>query len=77
MELLIVANGRSYFSLPVFLTPSGPGQQCSAEGEADGGIGECFWVDHHGLGLIMHPHLEMPELVDSPNHSIDRPQEAF
>lgn len=38
MGLLIVANGRSYFSLPVFLTPSG--QQCSAEGDVDGGIGE-------------------------------------
>lgn len=50
----------------------------SKEVEKDGGVSEyCCWVNHLGLGLIMHPHLEMPELEEPQNRSPGRPQDAF
>lgn len=38
-ELLMAVNGRSYFSLPVFLTPKWSAN-VQGEVEKDGGVGE-------------------------------------
>lgn len=77
LELLMAANGRSYFSLPVFLTPKW--SPCVLERVRKmGGVvnNVAGWMDHQGMGLIMHPHLWMPELEEPVNHSIRRAWEA-
>lgn len=55
----MAANGRSCFSLPVFFTP----KRSSSVQERVRKMGELV---NNGawLVLIMHPHLEMPELED-------------
>lgn len=68
----MAANGRSYFSLPVFFT-----LKRSASVQERVRKMEELVNNGAGLVLIMHPHFEMPELEGPLNHSAGRPQEAF
>lgn len=67
----MAANGRSYFSLPVFLTP----KRSASVQERVRKMGEL--VSNQGLGLIMNLPLEVPELKEPLNHRTGRPQEAI